>query len=240
MKHALILFAAIPLVACTSLDSDDIETSGIHAFIRLSSTEGSTDTFVSVTMHAGNNPTQFINLVGDDKLTASAGEETIDLDESNLLGAYSYNGNLSTQEPGTEVTVALERVEKASAPSSKVALTEKLALTAPAASSTFSRADDDIDVQWNSAASPDAVTVSWSGSCVQDGSRDVAADATQVLIEKGSIQKKPDPEQGDPVPDTCDVTLKISRSRTGTLDPAWGGGEITHTYSDSLTFTSNL
>lgn len=241
LRFCYSLALAIPaLVACTNIDSDDLDTDAMEPTIQVRSTEGADGSSVTVVLHVGDSPTTFVELQGDDTLTASAGEQTVTLEGSELLGVVQYNGDLDTKTPGDVVTIAFTRTEegKASAPDSNVALTEGLALTAPAGGATSSRAAD-LQIAWDSAASEDQVRVGWSGGCVVDGSRDVTAGQSTLTLEAGSIEKR---EQGEneeePVPDNCDVTLTVSRSRSGTIDPAFGGGSITHTYTDSVTFAS--
>lgn len=232
--------AAPALVACTNIDSDDLDTDAMQPTIQVRSTDGADGSSVSVVLHVGDSPTTFVELQGDDSLTASAGEETVTLEGSELLGVVQYTGNLDTKTAGAVVTIAFTRTEegKASAPDSNVTLTEGLALTAPAGGATASRAAD-LAIAWDSAASDDQVRVGWSGSCVVEGSRDVTAGQNTLTLEGGSIAKR---EQGeneeDPVPDDCDVTLTVSRSRSGDIDPAFGGGSISHTFTDSVTFAS--
>ena len=232
---------AVPaLVACTNIDSDDLDTDAMQPTINVRSTEGADGSSISVVLHVGDSPTTFVELQGDDTLTATAGEQTVTLEGSELLGVVQYNGDVTTKTAGDVVTVAFTRTEegKESAPDSNVALTEALALTAPAGGATSSRAAD-LAIAWTSEASEDQVRVGWSGGCIVDGSRDVTAGANTLTLEAGSIAKR---EQGEneeePVPDNCDVSLTLSRSRTGTIDPAFGGGSITHTFTDSVTFAS--
>lgn len=235
-------FAIPALFACTNIDSDDLDTDAMQPTINVRSTEGADGSSVSVVLHVGNSATTFVELQGDDTLTATAGEQTVTLDGRELLGVVEYTGNLDTKTAGDVVTIAFTRTEegKESAPDSNVALTEPLALTAPAGGATSSRAAD-LAIAWTSEASEDQVRVGWSGECVEGGSRDVTGGASSLTLEAGSIVKR---EQGEneeePVPDNCDVTLTLSRSSSGTVDAAFEGGSITHTFSDSVTFASQL
>jgi hypothetical protein len=191
---------------------------------------------VSVNFHVGDSPTTFVNLGADDVVTATAeGGQPVTLTESNLLDVFTYAGDLATKDPGTKVTIALTRPSDTNAPASTVTMTEQLALTAPAPGGVFARATNDVVVTWTSDASEDGVTVSWSGDCVDGGSVDVAPPGFTATIAAGTVKKR----EGDNVADTCDVTFFASRSRTGTLDPAFGGGSITHSFSASSKLTSN-
>ncbi len=236
------LVAAPLLVACTNIDSDDLDTDAMNPTIHVRSTEGDAGSSVSVVLHVGSSPTTFVELQGDDTLTASAGEQTVTLEGHELIGLVTYTGNLDTKAAGDVVTVAFTRTEegKASAPDSHVTLTDPLALSAPAGGAVASRAAD-LEVAWTTEDSDDQVSVSWSGGCVVEGSRDVTGDAATLTLEAGTIVKR---EQGEneeePVPDACDVTLTVSRGRDGEVDQAFGGGSIRHTFSDSVTFRSEL
>lgn len=234
------ILAAGVLVACTNIDSDDIDTDAIQPNVNVRSNNGADGSSVNVTLHVGDSPTTFVELQGGDELTATGGGATRTLESNELLGVVSYTGDLPTKTPGDVITIAFTRTEegKASAPDSNVALTEGLTLTAPLGAAVASRAAA-LVVSWDSVASEDQVRVGWSGGCVVDGSRDVTAGQNTLTLEAGTISKREQGEnEADPPPDNCDVQLTVSRSRTGTIDAAFGGGSITHTFSDSVTFES--
>jgi hypothetical protein len=238
---ALFLLAAA-VTGCSSIESGDLETSGINAAIEVRPRADGSATDVTASLTAG--ALTYVDLDGDDKLVASSGEVSADLEESNLLGAVNYAAVLNgIHSPGDIVTVAFLRGEgKVSAPSSTVRLPEQVTMTAPEASASFSRADDDITVTLESNASDDPVRVNWSGDCVQGGGLDVPAGQTAVTILKGTILKREqvDPNDPDsrPVPDNCTMTLTAVRRVTGILDPAWGGGGIASVTSSSRDVTS--
>jgi hypothetical protein len=239
---ALFLLAAA-VTGCSSIESADLETSGINAAIEVRPRADGSATDVTASLTAG--ALTFVDLDGDDKLVASSGDVSADMEESNLLGAVNYAAVLNgINTPGDVVTVAFERGEgKEPAPSSTVRLPEQVTMTAPEASASFSRENDDIAVTLESNASDDPVRVSWSGECVQEGGLDVPADQATVTINKGTILKREQADGNDPdsqpIPDTCTIKLTASRRVTGTLDAAWGGGGITSVTSSSRDVTSN-
>ncbi len=235
-RPSLLSLAVLAAIAgCTSVDSSDIKTHGINPGMHVTSSADAAGSHVDVTLHVGNSPTTFVNLADGDSLTASTGGDPVELKESNLLGVTSYSGDLDTQEPGTKVTIVFTRQSDESAPASTVTMTEKLSLSSPQPGAAFSRDADDLTVAWTSDPSDDGVTVSWTGDCVEAGSIDVAAGESQATIDKSTIKKR----QGDNVADSCDVTIAATRTRTGTLDPAFGGGAITHSFSASAKVTAN-
>jgi hypothetical protein len=243
IRIALSSLAAIACVACTSLDSADLRTNGMQPDMAVRSNDQSAGSKIDVQIHVGDSIVDFVNLGGADILTLQVdGGAATELNELNLLGVTTYSADVGTKEPGTEVKVIFARGEADDpAPSSTVTLTEQLALTAPTAGAALSRADDDIVVTWTSDASDDDVRVDVTGTCIQPTTRQVQAGATTVTIERGSIQKTEDsdPDDDSEIPDSCDATLSVVRTRTGTLDPAYGGGNIRHEFTASAGMTTN-
>lgn len=237
------LAAGIVCTACNSLESADLRTNGMEPDIVVRSNNTDANSKLNVNIHVGDSINSFVDLDAPDVMTASVnGGDASELSEANLLGVTGYSMDINTKEPGTAVLVALARGEDDDgAPSSTVTFTQQLALTSPGAGASFSRADDDIVVTWTSEDSPDGVRVTVTGECIDSVSLDVQAGDLSVTLEKGSILKKTDadPEDENEVPDTCDITVSAVRSRTGALDPAFGGGNIRHEFSASAGATSN-
>lgn len=233
----------VACVACNSLESGDLRTNGMQPDIVVRSNNTDANSKLNVNIHVGDSINSFVDLDPPDVMTASVnGGAPVELNESNLLGVTGYNLDIDGKEPGTEVLVALTRGEEDDgAPSSTVTFTEQLALTSPGAGAEFSRATDDINVEWTSEASEDGVRVTVTGECIDSISLDVQAGDTAVVIEAGTVQKKEDSNTEDDidVPDSCGITVSVVRTRTGSLDPAYGGGSIRHEFSASAQATSN-
>jgi hypothetical protein len=140
----------------------------------------------------------------------------------------SYGADIDVKDSGTKIVIALTRADGSAAPASTVTMTEQLGLSAPAAGTAFSRASDNIAVSWVSDPSKDPLTVTWSGPCITAGSIDVDHTDSASSISAGQIV-------GD---GTCNISVGITRTRTGTLDPAFSGGSITHSFSSSATISS--
>jgi hypothetical protein len=227
-------------VGCSTIDSEDIETSGINAAMEVARTaEGSN---VSVSLSAGT--LNFVSLNNGDVLKASALGQTVELGENNVLNAISYFGRLDANAQGDEVTVAFERTDKTSAPASTVKLPATVEITAPAAGAAFSRDTDDIVVEITGEESTDGLRLSWSGDCVDADGLDVPADQTSVTINAGTIKKRAQVDENDPdsepVADSCTVAVRVERRVTGTLDGEFKGGGISAVTSSSRDITSNL
>jgi hypothetical protein len=229
-------------VGCSSIDSSDLETSGINASIEVVRLQNDGGVDVHASLAAGT--LNFVDLEDGDVLSARLGDNTVTLEQSDFLGALSYNGHLDGGAAGDVVTVALTRAEKDSAPTSTVNLPELIEITAPAASAAFSRADDDIVVTVSGEESDVGARLSWSGDCVVTDGIDVPADQTTVTINRGTIVKREQVDENDPdsqpVPDSCTVTLTVRRTTAGALDAAYKGGSITGVTQSSRDITSNL
>ena len=240
------IFIALAAVAsgCSTIESGDLETSGMTAAIEVKAKADGSATDVFASIAAGTLTS--VDLDGDDQLVASSGDVSATLDENNLLGVVTHAGTLTgIAAPGTEVNVAFNRsADKTPAPTSVVTRPEPVDLTAPAAGSAFSRANDDIEVVIDSEASDDAITLRWEGDCVKSASLDVPAGQATVTINKGTIEKRAPVDDNNtpdsqPVPDTCTITLTAQRSVEGTLDPAWGGGHIVAVSKATRDVTTN-
>ncbi|HEY4219966.1 MAG TPA: hypothetical protein VGO62_01460, partial [Myxococcota bacterium] len=224
------------VVGCTSVDSADIKTHGIQPGMTVTSSAGATTSHVSVAFHVGDSIDTFVTLQDDESVTASVGTTPVKLAHSEILGFTSYDGDLPTNAAGTTVTIALSRPTDTSAPSSSVTMTDQLTLTSPTggAGANVSRANDDVTVAWTSDTSADGVTVLAQGDCIDTFSTSVAPPNTSAIISKGTLKKK----TGDNIADTCAVTFAAERSRSGTVDAAYGGGSISDTFSSSATLQS--
>ena len=237
MRRSATAIAAVvaisTLTACSTVDSADIRTNGITADIVVVVPEGASGAEVRASLRVGT--LTFVELAGDEKLTAQAGERTATLERTKFAGATDYSTRLDgVTEAGTEVVVGLQRTANdTSAPRSSVRLPEQLALDAPAAGTRFSRSRDDLGVRIISTKESEQPTVlTWSGECVTSGSLDVPAGRTSVKISRGTIRaaspatRAPTASPTRP-PSNCQLRLTVTRHLRGTLDPAYGEGTIT-------------
>jgi hypothetical protein len=170
-----------------------------------------------------------------ESLTVKAGDAS-----DQKLGAVNghYAGDIEVKDAGTPVIISFTSKNGDSAPDSEVTMTEQLGMTSPPfdGSLSVSRASDAISLAWNSDPSEDPLTVSWTGSCIEDGQLDdgvVRHNDTAATIPAGSLVHR------DNADDTCDVTVTVTRTRTGAIDSHFGGGAITHSFSTSAHVTSN-
>lgn len=213
----LCLLAAVPLLApmvgCRDTQtSDSLRTKQIAALIDVTS-EGEGDPSVRVELAVGWEYGDLVKLEKGDVLTATSGEEKAVLKSSS---AGIYTASLPVPGDG-EVVIDFDRAEEQDAPSSKGTLPMPFLIHAPWAGEAFSRADEDLLVEWDDVANATG-TIEFSGDCILTLSRDVTNELGYVTIPAGTL------ESATPnAPESCAVDIEIEIERDGTPDPALDG-----------------
>lgn len=230
MKRA-ILFAAITSAGagCTPVDSNVVATSQLRADVQVLSTgEPSSTVYAWLFSHKAGDPPlnlETIRLVDDDAITAISNGSSIAMHESDLVVEYRYDATFPTAEPEQNYEIALARPADTSAPHSYVTLPDPFTLTMP---TTASR------------AAP--LTITWSPGGSDQISIDVTGCASAhlgPLPDTGTATVPAGAVVADPTNATCDLAFDVSRTRTGTLDRAYGqGGSIVAIQRRTATITS--
>ena len=227
--------AAVALVGCTDVSSTDLKTSGITAYFTVTA-NGTGNTNASAELQVKDSSTiTFVELQSGDQLTATTGGQSKTLEESKTLGVISYNATFTGADAeGTSYTFALQRSADTSASGNTVTLPAPFSITAPTgATLSYSRANDDIVVDYDNAQKSDSMSFTLSGDCIEIMAGSPPGDTGSFTIAKGSLVQR----QGAAT--SCQVVLTLMRSRSGTLDPAFGAGLSTAVQARSFTFTSN-
>ncbi len=226
---------SLAAAGCTDLSSADLKTAGMSANFTVQA-DGSGTTNVSGNLNVDNNGTDYVTLASGDTLVASVAGQTETMAQSNVAGVVTYSAAFSGQDGANAAyTVALQRKSDVSAPNSTCSLPDPFTIGSPATGASFSRAAD-INVNYGAGGSEDSVEYMVQGSCIQ-GPIDaaVSGDPGTFTLGKGSITVA----QGQSPQQSCQATLTITRTRTGTIDPAYGsGGSIRCVQTRSVTFTS--
>jgi hypothetical protein len=237
MRHSSLLLTALFALGCSVTQSEDLETSGMGASITVSA-DGSGVSSVSARLSTDANALNSIQLDSGDIFLATAGTQSEDMSMLDVLDDISYQASFSGQDSaGTTYNVALNRRSGfVSAPSSTVTMPAPYNITTPTSSATFSRQSDDVTVTYDSSGTGDPVTWNISSTtCSSSPSGSVANDSGSFTIAKGSLVTTDAQEKNL----TCQVTITLQRTRTGTIDSHYGyGGTINATQERSVTFTS--
>jgi hypothetical protein len=235
MKRLIGIACCAACAACTSVQSTDLKTAGISAQMALSTTDSTGTTSVNVTLNVDDNATDFVELTPGDTLTAALSGQSETLSESNVAGLISYGTNFSQVTSGATYTVAFNRpAGNTSAPSSTGAIPAAFEL-GTLSTGSFSRANDTITVTYSGSDPTDPMAWTLEGDCFNLVQQTLSGDPGTFTIAKGTVQSNaPSGQQ----PQSCQATLTLSRTRQGTLDPAYYGGGVSAQQVRSLTFTS--
>lgn len=218
-----ILILSLPLtglLACESVESSDLKTSGMYAQLTARA-DGSGSTRAEAVLKVGGSTSNtFVKLTAGDELMVSAGGAEQAMSEQNIGDVYSYTSDFDFDEEGTAFTFSLERAEDESAPESVATLPAPLEITAPVADEVVSRSEDDLVITWSGSGEADDLEVTVSGDCFV-GYWKAVDDGGTHTIDKGTIESFE--SQDD---ESCDAEVAVWRKQTGTLDPAYGEGQV--------------
>ncbi len=221
--------------SCTKHDSDNILTSGIYASIAASANGGG-QTQVTATLFLGNPINlDFIELQGDDQLIAESGGVVKVMTETEILNIVTYGAVFDFDDEGTEFTVQFLRTVDDGAPLSIATLPGpfNITTTPPAGASRGA----DLVIDWSPSGTGDRMSWQAQGDCINSVNGTITDDPGSMTIPANTLVKR----QGDMIPDDCQVTVELRRSRSGILDQGYGeGGVVTGEQVRSLAFTSTL
>ena len=211
--------ALIPLlaaVACSSLGSSDIETSGIHADLWVSYDGGQVSTANALLKVGGETSTTFVELQDPDSIAVSSTSGTTTLSAIQLGSLWTYVANTGDTSEDDMFTFALDRPNGTSAPDSTVSLPAPFTMIATA---SLSRATEPLVVSWGPAGAPDPVRLNLHSACLTDPAIELYDDPGTYTFTPGSYAM-----HDDVADQACDVTVEVHRVRDGTLDAAFGSG----------------
>jgi len=219
MSRSPALFVPLLAIACSSIKSSDLETSGIYANYTVSTSDDMTGSATAVLRAGDATSNTFVQLEAGDAITAVTEAESVPLAEAAIGDLYSYIGAMTAIPAGTTVTFDFERAAGTSAPASTVTMPDAFTLTGPVADTIYSRASDPIVVNWDPSASNDAVEVELEGNCIEDTTVAMEGDPGTYTFNVGSFDV-PDGQEDT----SCDGTVTVRRTRSGTLDAALTSG----------------
>lgn len=211
------LMLVVLCAGCSTVDSSDILTSGIHAELSaVSSGDGTTD--VQATLYLGNPINlNFVDLTGDDELFALHGTQEKTMSELIVLNIVSHHASFATDAEGDQFEIDFSRTVDNGAPSSVATLPAKFTLTGPTAATSRATA---IPLSWSPASTGDRMTWQANGDCIDVVGGNLSGDTGSFSVPADTLKKR----MAAGVADTCMVTVSVRRSRDGDLDPGYGKG----------------
>jgi hypothetical protein len=227
------ILCAAPLVwlaACTDVTSDSVLTSGMYAQMGVRA-NGTGQATASAVLTVGGNSTTYVELTEGDALTvAVADADPVPLVEVELFDYHGYEAVLDGDSTDPDYTIAFTRTVDAGAPSTVIHLPDGFTPAEPADSS---RADG-VALLWDG-GSDDDMAVHAEGDCVVPYDHVLDSDTGSFTIDAGDLVAVSGQEA-----ESCAVEVTLTRSRPGTLDPAFGeGGTALGTQVRTVSFTSS-
>ncbi|MDI1445454.1 hypothetical protein [Polyangium sp. 6x1] len=195
-----------------TVDSQNVKTAGIAAILSATAETDLETRLIATLKVGGDESNTYVDLSGGDSIFASTGDKRVPM-QTQETGVYEAEFNTAAE--GTEFTVDLQRADDDDAPASRGTLPAPFTLTIGA--SAVSRAAD-LNVTWTPSGSNDDVRIELSSPCTFLETIDVPGDSGTHTIPANSLQ--PTGTAAEPPP-TCDVTVKMTRSRRGTADSAF-------------------
>ncbi len=214
MTRLFLVLLVVP--ACNLADSDTVPMSELQADITVvADGSGTADVYAWLWNHPDGAPPlneDSIQLVDGDQLTATSAGDSVAMQEAYLVAEYRYAASFATAAPGQSFTTVLDRASGDSA-SSTVTLPDPFDLTAPA---TTSRAQP-LTITWTPSGSSDAIALQFDGC--GDAKLGPLADTGSATLDANALSS---------TTEACQLSLTMTRTRTGSLDQAYGqGGSIT-------------
>lgn len=232
LRMALVTSGFVALLGCSDIESQDLLTSGMYADVVVTADgEGTSD--VTATLRAGGAlSTTFVELTGDDVLTATLREESVAMNEISLGALNSFVAEFASDEPGVDYVIALERTIDAGAPNTVIQLPAAFDIDPPTVTE-FARGTEDLTITWTPADSGDNMRVTIDGDCFLLRIDELSGDPGTWTLEGGML------EDTGTESTNCEAEITIERRVSGTLDSNYGeGGSATGVQQRSVTVQS--
>lgn len=246
------------IVACTNVESSSIATDGVYAQFDIAADNTRRATVTAQLRVGQQSSLTSIRLTDGDVLKVRRGAELQTMVETQLLDAVWYQGSFENANSGDVFVVSFTRPDASaagastdassagkmrSAPNSTVTMPTQFSLTTVPTGSR-SRTTP-VVIGWDNPSGVDAMTWSATGSCILDQSGSISPNATNVSIALqaapavGGTTVNAGTNPSAARPDTCNVTVSVTRTRDGAIDPNFGkGGTIRAHWAQRVNFVS--
>ncbi|MBT3223778.1 MAG: hypothetical protein HN348_32315, partial [Proteobacteria bacterium] len=121
MRTPIILGLAL-LIGCADVESDDLLTSGMYAHLEVEALGDGTSRASAVLKAGGVNSNTYVDLTGDDALTAEFEGETQDMTKETVGNYHRYVADFDSDTAGETLTIVFSRTVDAGAPTSTLTL----------------------------------------------------------------------------------------------------------------------
>lgn len=225
---SLITLSALTcLSACSSIDSDDLKTSGISVQYRAIAT-GTGTTSLEAQFYTGDGGfnTLSVDLKSGDVAKVYYGNDiSVSLIETEALGEYTYKRVVSAGSAGTSFRFALERADDIGAPNTSIYLPEPFNASSDQAGEAVLYTDA-ITVNWDADDASDTdFNILRIYQCLDaDDGEYLYADEDPYLDTAGSAIIDDSGLLSEQNLSSCEVTIELGRMTSSSVDNRFKGG----------------
>ena len=215
MRTPIILGLAL-FAGCADVDSNDLLTSGMYAHLEVEALGDGTSQALATLKAGGVNSNTYVDLTGDDELTAEFEGETVKMTKETVGNYHRYVADFDTDTAGETFTISFTRTVDGGAPQSTLTLPDAFDLDELVDTVND---DEDLVIAWTPSGSDDSMQVELNGDCVLWDAFDVQGDPGTYTVEAGDLTWI-----NDEAPSSCKVDLTVHRFNAGTVDSGFGEG----------------
>ena len=247
LTKVLFVASLIFLSSCSTVDSDNLKSSGFYANIIISSTTPDT-TEVKATLRTSSAfNSDYIDLSPSDVLTVNSnGAAKVLRYNKDLFGNVSYINSYNFNIDDNKFVVALDRNEGTDMPNSWVTMPKSFYIAMPYKNQLFNY-NDTISAIWTPSYSQ-PITVQYSATCKAGvDNRRVNFYRSFYITDLGmhDISAKDifanSPNFASVTPQLCNAKITITRTNEGTIDSHYGqGGRIVAQQIREINFLLNV
>ncbi len=211
----LALLSTLAMAGCAeeTVSSENIKTGGIVGLFEVTARSDSSSTARATLVVGGDQSNTYVTLDNGDNLTATAGSETKTLTTAG--GPGRYEANFATGAAGEEFSIALNRPDDTDALGNSGLLPAPFAFT-ELPTGTPSRKTDAVTIKWDNGEAG-SLELEVEGDCIFDESFKPASGSTEFTISADKLRSTGVNEEDK---ETCDLTVTLTRTSSGSVDPA--------------------
>ncbi len=229
----LAVFVTLAAIACgETVDSSSVDTDGVYAEFSATGTGDNTTDIQAGLKTGGPNSNTFLELNDGDELNFFVNDDEYEPNLSNIGGGAHYLRTIDGNGGGTNIRIAFSREEKQSARDSEVELPNPFVIESPSSGESFSRENDSVEIQLSNSQSGPEMVARLQGDCLDESVTETFSGDTVTISASAIASDEEDPDA------ECTVDIEVDRTREGTVDNEFSGGEFEGVQRRTASFES--
>ncbi|MEM6514078.1 MAG: hypothetical protein AAF660_13780 [Pseudomonadota bacterium] len=218
-----VVLTVATLVGCGGgVDSETVETQRLWVGVSFEALGGGS-TIVNVDINDGGSSGMNVRLSGNERLEVDAAGFNVVLDEDQDFLDTDYEGRVPTDASNTQFTLSLFRADGSINRGTRATLPRRFDLISPVNDQAVT-VGDRLLIQWTPSPEGGSIRLDSTAICsgFSRGEFRNIADSGFFSLDTGAIPGILDPQV--PRNNPCRFSIRLTRERAGTLDPAFRGG----------------